>query len=386
MARTTSFTKNYDYTLNGENLTIGDMQSTSLSIAQAEFMEYYWAQAHSVIAMLDNGADSNVTVVMDNFLNNYTVANPAENCLYNMNAYVIQYAKDVPTRTPQAGWDATSITSPQRGNGYVSINNAIHSQAGWNTITSSMGTGTGILPTATAAASVGATTLTLSSVAGIKTGMVLRDNTNAAAVPYPTYITAPPSGSTISLSQAVASPGVSMGDVIQVSTLWAWDYPIGSGTRLVSGTRIVPANVNFNNQQSPNNINPVSPWPPGAAPALVDGRFDYLCMDPSGAAIGQWSTTSCGSPTPVTFSVTADFNAAFVANASCPAVSAGDWRGAGNPGADEMWGPARWRRALKAFNGQSTTEPDAAIANMGAAFGSPSHWSTEPDFGGDDHF
>jgi hypothetical protein len=381
---TLAFTKNYDYKANGENLTVGDMRSNALTIAQAEFMDYYWAQSNSAIAMLDNGHDTNVTTVMDNYLDNYTVNNPAENCLYNMNAYVIQYGEDTPTRTPQPGWNATSVASPQRGNGYVFINNSIHSQAGSNIITSSMGTGTGILTTATATASVGATTLTLSSVSTIKSGMVLRDNTNVVAIPYPTYITAAPSGNTITLSQAVASPGVSLGDVIQVSTLWAWDYPVGSGTRIISGTRIVPANVNFNNQQSPNNVNPVSPWPPGASPTLADGRFDYFCADPSGAAIGQWSTTPCGSPTPVTFSITGDWNAAWVANASCPPVSAGDWRiGAG---ADEMWSPARWRRALRAYLGQSTTEADTAIANMTAAFGSPSHWSTEPDFGGDDHF
>ena len=112
-------------------------------------------------------------------------------------------------------------------------------------------------------------------------------------------------------------------------------------------------------------------------------------MDASGAAFGQLSTTPCGSPTYVTWNVTADFATSTVANASCPASAAGDWRYPVIQGEEmaEMYAASRWRKALNGVLGTST-DASTAIPKL-IPYVTPlnsTYSSGQAQWGADDHF
>ena len=135
-----------------------------------------------------------------------------------------------------------------------------------------------------------------------------------------------------------------------------------------------------------------SGWPPSSTPQVVDGEWLYVCMDASGAAFGQMSTTACGSPTYVTWNVTENFSMAFVPNATCPSPGVlSGWRGLTGTETVEMWPTARWRKALDGVMGTSA-DAAAAITNLAPQV-SPvnttyrnSVGNQSPNWGGDDHF
>ena len=406
-----SFASGYSKSANGEPSGPEEgLPSTAFHMAQSQFMDYYWAMDTADVAgMLDNCATAATCAFAKTFLDNATVKNVAANsCGYNTSAYVWQWASSL-AGNPLPGWDATSTSAPLRGNGPAGVGTTIHTEAGSSTISPSITTNVAephrFVPTATSAVAPGGTSIPLSSVTAwqgtVQSGWVVKDVTNPSALTWPTYVSGAPTGLNVPITPAVTGSGISLNDQIAISGMWPWTYPVQPGTggvRMSSGARVMLANVNWRDEQSPNDTNTpggtAMPWPPSSTPQVNEGDWDYLCLDAPPKVTGVWSTTNCSSPTPVTWAVTADFSHATVPNDSCPAASKGDWSNNTIPGEEEteMWPTIRWRQALNGVLGASADAATAQtnlnpwVAPLSSTYQNVGGSGAHPNWAGDNHF
>lgn len=352
------------------------------------FEEGYVGEATDKLAMQWDGALPNLTTMYNYEVSANYVANAAANtCAYNISSYDLAWGSTV-TGQPFAGWDATDVSTPQRGNiDYLSDNADINTVAGSSVVyaNSQPGTNLGAVKFTAATTGAGSNVIVSGSASAALPNAIISDITTPSAIPVGTYVTATPTGSSIPISASIS--GITAGDQIGVSQVL--DYPNGSNVIRPAGSLAMFTNIDYQGEGTPN-PETIGAFPPPTTPSggVDDTHFLVWCPDASGAAKGTLNPlgTNCASPAPITFSANGRYRMIWIVNQTCPSVTAGTWNGQDYQSYQgrlaQFWAIARGANALAPTSNTalalSHTTPSVSPLNT--------TFSANPRVAWDDHF